>query len=224
MPSGPPTWFEDDRRIREGAAPGRPARGSAGGSSHASNERPSGPSGAKPSRKALSRQQAAARVGRGCASEGSASQAVMWRMPRKRSPPARRWASSTSCDPAAQAKVGVADDAGAGAGRAVDAARAHRGGAVDELGLADRPHLGRARRRGTSTGPRRRRSRRCCGRCRVGQQVVEQIAPAGPVPEMVVRVDDRQLRLEDRLLPGDRASPGERRCCWQLASAPVHRQ
>jgi hypothetical protein len=31
----------------------------------------------------------------------------------------------------------------------------------------------------------------------VGQELVEQIAAAGVVPEMVVRVDDRQFRFED---------------------------
>jgi len=35
----------------------------------------------------------------------------------------------------------------------------------------------------------------------VGQQLVEQVAPAGPVPEVVVRVDDRAIRLEDLLAP-----------------------
>ena len=47
-------------------------------------------------------------------------------------------------DAAAEHQVGMADDAGAGADLAVDAARRHRGDAVDELGLADRLHLLRA--------------------------------------------------------------------------------
>ena len=32
----------------------------------------------------------------------------------------------------------------------------------------------------------------------VAQQVVEQVALAGPVPQVVVRIDDRQRRLDDR--------------------------
>jgi hypothetical protein len=35
----------------------------------------------------------------------------------------------------------------------------------------------------------------------VGQEFVEQIAAARMVPEMMVRVDDRQIRLEDLLRP-----------------------
>ena len=34
----------------------------------------------------------------------------------------------------------------------------------------------------------------------IGQQVVNQIAPSGPDPQMVVWIDDRQLRLQNRLL------------------------
>jgi hypothetical protein len=33
----------------------------------------------------------------------------------------------------------------------------------------------------------------------VGQQLIEQVAPVGPVPQMVVRVDDGQVGLQDRL-------------------------
>ena len=104
-------------------------------------------------------------------------------------------------DPAAQRQIGMADDAGAMPGLAVDAAGAHGGDAVDELGLADGPHLVRARRRACIA--------RACTKTvatmlwpllRVGQQLVEQVAPAGPVPQVVVRIDDRQIGLEDRLL------------------------
>jgi len=35
----------------------------------------------------------------------------------------------------------------------------------------------------------------------VAQEIVQQIAPVRPVPEMVVRIYDRQIGLEDRLLP-----------------------
>jgi hypothetical protein len=61
----------------------------------------------------------------------------MWRIPRKRSPPARVRAASTGFDPRAERQIGMADDAGAMPGLAVDAAGAHGGDAVDELGLAD---------------------------------------------------------------------------------------
>jgi hypothetical protein len=38
-------------------------------------------------------------------------------------------------------------------------------------------------------------------RAGVGEEIVEQIAPVRPIPQVVMRVDDRQLRLENRLAP-----------------------
>jgi hypothetical protein len=56
------------------------------------------------------------------------------------------------------------------------------------------------------------------------QQVVEQIAPSGTVPQMVVRIDNRQFWLDDRLL----APAGRRRWSklseWMRPRAPVSRQ
>ncbi len=62
-------------------------------------------------------------------------------------------------------QVGVPDDAGADLRLAIAARGAHRRDPVDELGLADRLHLLRARRHDASSGTARTRSRRCCGRC-----------------------------------------------------------
>ena len=83
-------------------------------------------------------------------------------------------------DPLAQPQIGVADDAGADAGRAVAAAGAHGGDAVDELGLP----TGRS-----ASGP----SARCIDQhCRktvatmlwplfeIGQQLVEQVGVSQP--------------------------------------------
>jgi len=33
----------------------------------------------------------------------------------------------------------------------------------------------------------------------VGQQFIEEVTPARPVPQMVVRIDDRQIGVEDGL-------------------------
>ena len=33
-----------------------------------------------------------------------------------------------------------------------------------------------------------------------GEQIIEQIAPILPIPQMVMRIDDRQIGLEDLLL------------------------
>ena len=96
----------------------------------------------------------------------SASHEAQLRMPRKRPPPAAMWASSTALTAVAQRQVGVADDAGAGARLAVEAAGAHRRHAVDELGLADRRASRPVRRPGTSRRTPRRPWRGRCGRCR----------------------------------------------------------
>ena len=41
----------------------------------------------------------------------------------------------------------------------------------------------------------------CVAAVQVRQQFVEQIAPAGAIPQVVVRVDDRQIGFEDLLAP-----------------------
>jgi hypothetical protein len=103
-------------------------------------------------------------------------------------------------DPGAEREIGMSDNRGAGPDLAIAAARAHGGNAVDELGLANRPHLRRPAR------AQHRARLHINGRddivpaAGVGQELVEQIAPSGPIPQMVMRIDNRQLRLEDRLL------------------------
>ena len=104
-------------------------------------------------------------------------------------------------DAVAEGQVRMADDAGRDPDGAVGAARAHGRDAVDELGLADRLHL-----LGPACAMHRARlhvdgRQDVVAGVGVGEEIVEQIAPVGPIPQMVVRVDDRQLRLEDRLAP-----------------------
>jgi len=119
-------------------------------------------------------------------------------------------------DRRSQLQIGVTDDAGAGAHLAIDAAGAHRRHAVDELGLAHRAHL-----RGAVLSIHGAAFHVDCGddvmaALHVGQQLVEQVARhaldhrleavAGrrpltthqgqAVPEMMVRVDDREVRIE----------------------------
>ncbi len=102
-------------------------------------------------------------------------------------------------DAAAEHQVRMANDARAGADVAVDAARRHGGDAVDELDLADRLHLVRP------VGAQHRARLHEHGgddvvaAVGIGEQVVEQIAPARAIPQMMVRIDDRQIGLEDRL-------------------------
>jgi hypothetical protein len=97
------------------------------------------------------------------------------------------------------AQIGEADDAGADPRLPVPAARAHRGDAVGELGLAYRLHrlrpLGAVHRarlhidRGADVVPA----------FEIGEELVQQIPPARPVPEMMMRVDDLLPGIERRL-------------------------
>ena len=78
---------------------------------------------------------------------------------------------------------------------------AHRRDAVDEFGLAERLQLLRA------VGAVHLAAFLKTGRgdvvaaADIGQQILEQIAVAGPVPHVMVRVDDRQIGLDDLLAP-----------------------
>src|SRR5438046_8467024 len=92
-------------------------------------------------------------------------------------------------DSAAQGQIRLSVDAGADLGLAVSAAGAHGRDAVDELGLPDRPHLHRP----TGAVHRARLDERgrddVVAAARVVAQFVEQIAPAGPVPQVMVRIN-----------------------------------
>ncbi len=102
---------------------------------------------------------------------------------------------------AADAQIDIADDAGDTPRLAVFAGRTHRRDAVDELGLAERFPLLRA------VGAVHLAAFLETGRgdvvaaADIGEQVLEQIAVARPVPHVMVRVDDRQIGLDDRLAP-----------------------
>ena len=100
----------------------------------------------------------------------------------------------------AERQVDQADDAGGDARRAVAAARRHGGDAVDELGLAQRAQLGRAVGAVAGRALDEHRALDFVAAAGVGQQVGQQVAVRGEVPEVMVRVDDGQIRLEDLLL------------------------
>ena len=99
----------------------------------------------------------------------------------------------------AESEVGVADDAGADAGRAVVAAGAHCRHACSELDLADRLHLHRPLRAIHGAAFLEDGRHHLVAGVGVGQEVVEQIAIARHVPEMMMGVDDLELGIEDRL-------------------------
>jgi hypothetical protein len=99
-------------------------------------------------------------------------------------------------------EVDVADDAGTDAGRTVQPARRHRGDTVGELGLSHDPE----RRRPVGAVHRLRLHvdsglDRVAAVPDVGEVLLEQVAPSGPVPQVVMGVDDRQLGTQGLLAP-----------------------
>ena len=96
----------------------------------------------------------------------------------------------------------MTDDPGTDARRAVSPARRRRRNAVDKLGFA---HWTKRR---IAVGAIHRLTLHENGggdvvatRFDVGQKLVEQVPPPGPIPEMMVRIDDRQFRIDGRLTP-----------------------
>jgi hypothetical protein len=122
----------------------------------------------------------------------------------------------------AEHHVDIGHDGGAGAGRAVKAAGARRRHAIGELRLAHRPHLGRtvgAIHRAAVDIDRRGDVVAGAG---VFQQLVQQVTMVGVVPQMMVGIDDGQVRLDDRLrrLLGQPCCVGHERAPLPLDPAP----
>ena len=103
-------------------------------------------------------------------------------------------------DGGAEAQVGVADDAGADAAGAVDAAGAHGGGAVDEFGFADGAEVLGAIGLVEGAGLDEDGGDDVVSARDIGEQVMRHVAPVRAVPQMVVRVDDRQGGVDDVLV------------------------
>ena len=109
---------------------------------------------------------------------------------------------------AADPQIDIADDAGDAPRLAVFAGSAHRRDAVDEFGLAERLQLLRA------VGAVHLAAFLKTGRgdvvaaADIVEQILKQVAVAGPVPHVMVRVDDRQSRARSSPPCACRASPG----------------
>ena len=100
----------------------------------------------------------------------------------------------------AECEVGMADDRLGDTARAVGARRTHRGDAVDELDLADRRHLGGAVPAVHRLAFEEDGGDDVVAAADIGQELRQEVAATmRRVPEVVMRVDDRQLRLERRL-------------------------
>jgi hypothetical protein len=100
---------------------------------------------------------------------------------------------------AAEAEIGMPDDAGADSRPTINAARACRGDAIDEFRFAHWAKL-------WSAGAVHRAALHENGRhdivaaLRVGQQIWQLVTPARSVPQMMVWIDDGHGRFND-LLP-----------------------
>ena len=99
----------------------------------------------------------------------------------------------------ADGQVAAADDALGDAAGSVVARSTHRRDAVDELDLAQRGHLARAVLAVHRAAFKEDGRDDVVPAADIGQQFGQQIAAAmRRVPEMVVRIDDRQIRLQRR--------------------------
>ena len=103
------------------------------------------------------------------------------------------------CHLVTQPQVGRADDAGCHPGLTILATGAHGRNALHELGLADNSELFR------TVGPIHRGALdedRLAHAVLPGvfEQFLEQVAVARSVPQVMMRVDNRQLRFEGRLV------------------------
>jgi hypothetical protein len=97
----------------------------------------------------------------------------------------------------AEAQVGVPDNAGAQPTLPKLSARAHRRRAVDEFDFADRPHFRRpvgAVHRAAFDKDALRDVVTAAG---IGEQLVEQVTVPAAIPQMMVRIDDLERRLQD---------------------------
>ena len=100
-----------------------------------------------------------------------------------------------------QGKIGIAHNPGIGSDIAIDTACEHRGDAGDEFRL---PHwLQRLRPSSAMHGPRLdiNGGLNVMAAFQIGQEFIMQIAPARPIPEMVMRIDDHLRGVQDFFLP-----------------------
>ena len=100
-----------------------------------------------------------------------------------------------------QGKIGIAHNPGIGSDIAIDTACEHRGDAGDEFCLTHWLQGFRASR--AVHGPRLDINCRLdvMAAFQIGQEFIMQIAPARPIPEMVMRIDDHLRGVQDFFLP-----------------------
>jgi hypothetical protein len=102
-------------------------------------------------------------------------------------------------DPVAQAQIRVADNSGADFGLTVDPTCAHSRDAIDELGLAYGPHFHGPGLTVHGAGLHEHGCEDIVSTADIEEQIIEQITPTWSIPQVMVRIDDRQIGLENRL-------------------------
>ncbi len=136
-------------------------------------------------------------------------------------------------DPVAQREIGVADDAGGDPCGTVATAVAHRGDAGDELGFADRTQFLRAVGAVHRMALQEHGGDDVVARSQVREQFVQQVTMIWTVPKVMMRINNRQIRIED-LLPRrlgqpdvvrrvDSSEPGRLPGLGHATSLPIHR-
>src|SRR5580658_2723444 len=94
-------------------------------------------------------------------------------------------------------EVGARNDALAGQHRPIAPARGHRRLAADELGLADELHRLRPARPIERAALDKDGALDLVPALQVRQQLRQQVAAVGEIPQVMVRIADREVRLED---------------------------
>jgi hypothetical protein len=105
-------------------------------------------------------------------------------------------------DRIAEGQIGITDDTGRDAGRTVIPRGAHRGDAGDKLGLADGPEFGGAALAVHRAAFEEDGRDDVVAGVEVGEQLVEEIAVIAALPQMMVGIDDRQVRVQHGFVGG----------------------
>jgi hypothetical protein len=98
-------------------------------------------------------------------------------------------------DTTPQRQIRLPNDARRYSTLAAITARAHGRDSIGELDLADRAHLDRTSVAVHRTRLHENRRNNVMAAAEIGQQLIQQIAPPGPIVQMVMWIDNRQLRL-----------------------------
>ena len=123
----------------------------------------------------------------------------MLRIPRKPAVGNGQMLFQNALHPVAETKIDISDDRLADAGCAISAAPAHRGNSTGKLGLAERFQILLAFRAVHGAALDEDASNDIVTGLKIRQHLVQQIARLRCIPEVMMRIDDGELRIERRL-------------------------